>query len=242
MVLGGHGLFTWGSNRKDCYQTTPGDDQPSRPMAQREHAKAFGGQRVDALPRAERRDVAAKLLPAIRKRISNRRAQRSATSRPRRRCWNSSLLRAQRLWRRSGRLAPIISCAPRSARWLLPFDRAARNLDFVLASLDQNIADYRADYQAYYRRCKRADSPPMRDPNAVIYLVPGVGMLSFAKDNIDCAHRKRVLRQCDQRDRGASGVWSLCRAEGAGGVRHRILAARGSQAARAGCPSGKSLS
>jgi len=65
---------------------------------------------------------------------------------------------------------------------VLPFDPAARNLDSVLASLDQNIADYRADYEAYYRRCKRPDSPPMRDPNAVIYLVPGVGMLSFAKD------------------------------------------------------------
>jgi len=65
---------------------------------------------------------------------------------------------------------------------VLPFDPAAGNLDKVIGSLDQSLTDYRADYEAYYTRCRRADSPPMRDPNPVIYLVPGVGMLSFAKD------------------------------------------------------------
>lgn len=65
---------------------------------------------------------------------------------------------------------------------VLPHDPASRNLDAVVASLDETLAGYRADYGAYYQRCKHADSPAMRDPNAVIYLVPGVGMLSFARD------------------------------------------------------------
>jgi rhamnulose-1-phosphate aldolase/alcohol dehydrogenase len=65
---------------------------------------------------------------------------------------------------------------------VLPYDPASRNLDAVIASLDKTLADYRADYTAYYQRCKHPNSPAMRDPNAVIYLVPGVGMLSFAKD------------------------------------------------------------
>src|SRR6202021_842684 len=65
---------------------------------------------------------------------------------------------------------------------VLRYDPTSRNLGATLAALDETLASYRADYAAYYQRCKHADSPAMRDPNAVIYLVPAVGMLSFAKD------------------------------------------------------------
>ncbi|RWB33592.1 MAG: SDR family oxidoreductase, partial [Mesorhizobium sp.] len=44
------------------------------------------------------------------------------------------------------------------------------------------VAEYRVGYQAYYDRCKHVDSPPVRDPNAVVYLMPGVGMFTFAGD------------------------------------------------------------
>ena len=45
------------------------------------------------------------------------------------------------------------------------------------ATLDKLVAAYRDEYAAYYQRCRHPDSPAMRDPNAVIYLVPGVGMI-----------------------------------------------------------------
>jgi rhamnulose-1-phosphate aldolase/alcohol dehydrogenase len=48
--------------------------------------------------------------------------------------------------------------------------------------LVQQFEDYRADYNAYYDRCKHANSPAVRDPNPVIILYPGVGMFSFSKD------------------------------------------------------------
>ncbi len=44
------------------------------------------------------------------------------------------------------------------------------------------LADYRADYTAYYERCKRANSPALRDPNPVIILLPRIGMVAIAKD------------------------------------------------------------
>ena len=44
------------------------------------------------------------------------------------------------------------------------------------------IEAYRERYAAYYERCKRPDSPKMRDANPVVYLVPGVGMITFAAD------------------------------------------------------------
>jgi rhamnulose-1-phosphate aldolase/alcohol dehydrogenase len=49
-------------------------------------------------------------------------------------------------------------------------------------TLDAQVAEYRDFYTKYYERCKHHNSPAMRDPNAVVYLVPGVGMITFAKD------------------------------------------------------------
>jgi rhamnulose-1-phosphate aldolase/alcohol dehydrogenase len=50
--------------------------------------------------------------------------------------------------------------------------------DYLAAQLDA----YRALYAAYYDRCKRANSPAMRDSNPVVVLVPGVGRMTFATD------------------------------------------------------------
>jgi rhamnulose-1-phosphate aldolase/alcohol dehydrogenase len=59
---------------------------------------------------------------------------------------------------------------------VLPFDGQA------LGHLDPALEAYRAEYAAYYERCKRADSPKLRDPNPVVFLVPGIGMITFAAD------------------------------------------------------------
>ena len=90
---------------------------------------------------------------------------------------------------------------------------------------------YRADYAAYYERCKQPDSPPMRDPEP-----GGLPGARRRHDHLrqgqgDGAHRRRVLRQRHQRDARRRGGVELSRPAGAGGLRHRILAARGSQAA-----------
>src|SRR5205807_3925850 len=49
--------------------------------------------------------------------------------------------------------------------------------DLLAAGLER----YREDYTAYYRRCKRSDSPAMRDPNPTVVLIPGVGMIAWGK-------------------------------------------------------------
>lgn len=65
---------------------------------------------------------------------------------------------------------------------VIDFDPANPDVDKVIAGLADQIAAYRVDYQAYYDRCKHDNSPAVRDPNAVVYLMPGVGMFTFAKD------------------------------------------------------------
>jgi len=80
---------------------------------------------------------------------------------------------------------------------LLNIDPAKPVIGALLDSLDDALADYRAGYAAYYERCKRPTSPPMRDPNAVVYLIPGIGMLTFAKKQGDRADCGGVLHQRD---------------------------------------------
>src|SRR4051794_36563191 len=62
------------------------------------------------------------------------------------------------------------------------WDPASGDIDALKAMLKDGIARYRADYRAYYERCKRPDSPAMRDPNPTVILVPGLGMLAWGKD------------------------------------------------------------
>ena len=182
VVLGGHGLFTWGPTSRECYRITlEMINKAARWLGEKTEGAAFGGSQVEPLSRADRRNVAARLLPAVRKHISaNERKIGHFTDAP-----------AVLEFVNSRDLRPLAalgtSCPDHFLRTkirplVLPYDPTSRNLDAVVASLDKTLADYRADYAAYYQRCKRANSPAMRDPNAVIYLVPGIGMLSFAKD------------------------------------------------------------
>ncbi len=56
------------------------------------------------------------------------------------------------------------------------------DVESLKAALVSGIAQYRKDYAAYYARCKRPDSPAMRDPNPTVVLVPGLGMIAWGKN------------------------------------------------------------
>jgi rhamnulose-1-phosphate aldolase/alcohol dehydrogenase len=181
-VLGNHGLVTWGETSKACYQTTLAMINKALAwLAANRKRAAFGGAIAGSLSPAERREVAATLMTAIRKRVSagQRKIGHFIDSPETLEFVNSRDLKP---------LAAVgTSCPDHFLRTkirplVLPFDPATNNVEAVVAALDGLLEAYRGDYAAYYQRCKRPNSPAMRDPNAVIYLVPGVGMLSFAKD------------------------------------------------------------
>jgi rhamnulose-1-phosphate aldolase/alcohol dehydrogenase len=206
VVLGGHGLFTWGDTAKACYGTTLDViNQAAEWLAANEKRPAFGGARVEPADPARRRAVAAEMMPLIRGKISA--AERKVghfTDGPEVLEFVGSHALAK--------LAPLgTSCPDHFLRTkirplVLPYDPAADNLDAVVAGLDGAIDAYRADYSAYYQRCKRPNSPPMRDPNAVIYLVPGIGMISFAKDKATARIASEFYLNAINVMRGASGV------------------------------------
>jgi rhamnulose-1-phosphate aldolase/alcohol dehydrogenase len=206
VVLGGHGLFTWGETSKSCYETTLAMiNKASAWLAANAKGGAFGGAAVEALPPETRRAVSAKLMPEIRKRISaDERKIGHFTDAPEvLEFVNSRDLRALAAL---GTSCPDHFLRTKIRPLVLPFDPAAGNLDAVIGSLDGSLEAYRADYAAYYQRCKRRGSPAMRDPNAVITLVPGVGMLSFARDKTTARIAAEFYVNAINVMRGASSV------------------------------------
>ena len=136
-----------------------------------------------------------------------------------------------RRWRRSAPAAPTISCAPRSGRWSSTSTRRSPTSTRRSPACRRRSRPTAQDYAAYYERCRRPDSPALRDPNAVVYLVPGRRHDHLRQGQGDGADLGRVLRQRHQRDARRLGVSRVPRAAGAGGLRHRVLAARGGEAA-----------
>jgi rhamnulose-1-phosphate aldolase/alcohol dehydrogenase len=90
------------------------------------------------------------------------------------------------------------------------FDPQKPDVAATLAALAGEIAAYRQGYGAYYDRCKHANSPALRDPNAVVYLVPGVGMLTFAKDKATARISGEFYVNAINVMRGADTVSEYC--------------------------------
>lgn len=206
IILEGHGLFTWGDTAKSCYETTlaiirRADDW----LAANSRQPAFGGSRSAPLPAEERASIAARLMPLLRGKISQQEYKLGHFD-------NSAAVLE---FVCSADLQPLAalgtSCPDHFLRtkirpFVVDFDPLNQDLDKLLAGLDDALAAYRADYTAYYERCKHDNSPAVRDANPIIYLIPGVGMLSFAKDKATARIAGEFYVNAINVMRGANGV------------------------------------
>ena len=182
VVLAGHGLFTWGDTSKQCYATTLRIIQKAADyLAAKGKAEPFGNAVAKPLDEEGRAAFLSELVPVLRGKLSRGvRKLMHFTDAPE----VMEFVGAAR----AEELAAIGTSCPdhflRTKIWplFLAFDPAKDKPGDVAGRLDGLLEGYRARYEAYYERCKRTSSPAMRDPYPVIVLVPGVGLLSFAKD------------------------------------------------------------
>ena len=182
IILGGHGLFTWGETSRACYETTLAMIRRAAAHLEEHRAAApFGGAARASLDAPARRAFVTALLPPLRGKLG-------ATSLKVGHFDDSEAVREFVDSKRLGELAALgTSCPDHFLRTkirplVLDGDPEREGPAVFAARLDDLLDAYRRDYAAYYARCRRPESPPARDPNPVIFLVPGVGMLSFAKD------------------------------------------------------------
>jgi rhamnulose-1-phosphate aldolase/alcohol dehydrogenase len=184
LVLEAHGLFTWGETQKECYETTlEVINKAISFLAERSRGRViFGGQRIAPAAPDERRAVAAAVMPVIRGLISRDGPLKLGH-------FDDSPEVLQFVCSHDlAALAPLGTSCPdhflrtKIAPLVLEFDPATQTVADLRPGLAAALEAYRQGYTAYYERCRRPNSPAMRDPNAVVYLIPGVGMLTFAGD------------------------------------------------------------
>ena len=183
VILESHGLFTWGDTPKDCYNKTIDTINKAIVWLDKKstNVKAFGGEAVQILPQEQRREIAAKLMPKIRGLIS-------ADSHKVGHFDDSDTVLQYVCSQDFEQLAALgTSCPDHFLRTkirplVVQFDPAKDDIQSITDGLELAISNYREEYALYYSSCKHEDSPAMRDPNAVVYLVPGVGMITYAKD------------------------------------------------------------
>ena len=188
IMLGSHGLFTWGDTSHQSYVNTLDVIEKCAEYIESKSGKdkpAFGGQKITAMPAPERHNRAAQLAPILRGRCSSAQKMVGHFSDP---PAVLAFINSNDL----AKLAPLGTSCPdhflRTKICPLVLDEQRMVFDGnqltteSLAYLDQLFANYRTDYQQYYASCKHSDSPAMRDANPVVILYPGVGMFTFAKN------------------------------------------------------------
>lgn len=176
VMLAGHGIICWADTAKSCYEHTVRliADAASHLNAKLEGKPAFGGRKV--APNPDRAAIAADLMPRLRGFMTGARAKLGHFSDDAEALEFVGSVDFDRL------AALGTSCPDHFLRTKiapLTLDPARLQDDAYLA---EKIEDYRKLYGAYYDRCKRANSPAMRDSNPVVVLVPGVGRFTFATD------------------------------------------------------------
>ena len=186
IMLGSHGLFTWGDTAYESYINTLEVVERCATYLEENYGKngeVFGGAKIMSATKEVRLKQAAALAPVLRGFCSSKTSMIGHFTDDDRvlQFINSNDL---------GRLAPLGTSCPdhflrtKISPLVLPLS-AGDDLNDVAAlkaKLAPEFEAYRKMYAAYYEGCKHPDSPAIRDANPVVLLYPGIGMFTFAKD------------------------------------------------------------
>ncbi len=180
IMLGSHGLFTWGDTSYESYVNTLQVIEKCAEYIESKTGNVFGGARSESLPEDQRKAQAAAIAPVLRGFCSSERSMIGHFTDDERvlQFINSHDLE---------KLAPMGTSCPdhflRTKITPLVLEIAPNeDMEGVKEKLAPAFEAYRQMYTEYYEACKHADSPVLRDPNPVVILYPGVGMFTFAKD------------------------------------------------------------
>ena len=197
VILESHGLFTWGDSPIECYETTLATiNKAAAWLVEQQNDKlAFGGAATHALSAEQRRAKAAALMPLIRGLIS---ADHHMVG-------NFDDQPTTLEFVNSKNLKPLAALGTSCP------DHFLRTKICPLVVEDETqlaaaVKAYRENYAAYYSVCKHANSPPMRDANPVVFLIPQVGMITFAKDKATARISGEFYVNAINVMRGASSV------------------------------------
>src|SRR6202166_1002816 len=182
ILLGGHGLFTWGATQRECYLSSIHtiDQMGEFILAhQRRKATIFGG--LEHAPVRDRTEIAAQILPTLRGAVSsNRRVLAHYTGN------EDALAFAGSQWAKQlsalGTSCPDHFLRTRVCPLFISWDPAKQDVSALKATIESQVVEYRAAYKRYYDDWATRDSPKLRDSNPSAVVVPGLGLFGFGKN------------------------------------------------------------
>jgi rhamnulose-1-phosphate aldolase/alcohol dehydrogenase len=187
IMMGQHGFISWADDDRDCYTLTLDFIERAAAYIEDKYAKkggdaaAFGGAKYQTLPPEQRRSALAAILPWLRGQVSQQKRFIGTVQ-------DDEKIQRFVNSRDAARLAELgTSCPDHFLRTKIKplyvdWNPQAEDVTVLKQKLAEGIVKYRADYAAYYQKCKRANSPAMRDPNPTVVLIPGLGMVAWGKD------------------------------------------------------------
>jgi rhamnose utilization protein RhaD (predicted bifunctional aldolase and dehydrogenase)/NAD(P)-dependent dehydrogenase (short-subunit alcohol dehydrogenase family) len=183
VLLGSHGLFTWGDTQHSCYvNSIKTIDQMGEFIE--EHAKAsgrprFGGAAVTSS--VDRESVAAALLPQLRGAVSSNRRVIAHFDRS-----DEALMFANSQWgselSQLGTSCPDHFLRTRICPMFVPWDPGREEIAVLQRRIVEHVGRYRDEYGSYYAACAQPDSPRLRDSNPSVVVIPALGVFGFGKD------------------------------------------------------------
>lgn len=186
IMLGSHGLFTWGDTAYESYMNTLEVIETCAEYLEQNYGKkqkVFGGQILKSIAKEDRLKQAATLAPTLRGLCSSQNRMIGHFTDDDRvlEFTNSADL---------AKLAPMGTSCPdhflrtKISPLVLPLtpDENLSDSKAIKEKLIPVFEAYRKMYFDYYNACKHPNSPAIRDANPVVILYPGVGMFTFAKD------------------------------------------------------------
>lgn len=182
VLLGSHGLFTWGQTHRECYSNSIRTiDQMGDFIAQHQgkHPVSFGG--LSYPPLENRHEIAAEILPKLRGiASSNRRVIAHYSDH------EDALHFAGSSWAKElGRLGtscPDHFLRTRICPLFVDWNPVSESVEDLKHRLEEYAGRYREEYASYYKDWATVDSPKLRDSNPSVVLIPGLGLFGFGKN------------------------------------------------------------
>ena len=182
-ILGQHGLINWADDDKECYELSLSlIERAAEYIASRDKGdKTFGGQKYSGVSDADREEILFALLPWLRGQIG--RTKRLVATLQ----YDENVLRFVNSHDASRLAALGTSCPDHFLRTKIQplyvdWDPSSKDVERLRSLLELGLGTYRGHYERYYRECRHDDSPPIRDPNPTVVLIPGLGLISWGKD------------------------------------------------------------
>jgi rhamnose utilization protein RhaD (predicted bifunctional aldolase and dehydrogenase)/NAD(P)-dependent dehydrogenase (short-subunit alcohol dehydrogenase family) len=214
ILLGGHGLFTWGDTQRECYLSSIKTIDQMGEFVQ-EHQKRsgkplFGGSAV--APHAQRDAAVADLFPYLRGAVSSTRRVVGHYDSS-----EDALTFAGSKWAEDlcgmGTSCPDHFLRTRISPLFVPWDPARDKTSDLKDRIAERLVQYRERYASYYSANADASSPKLRDANPSVVVIPGLGLFGFGKDKREAritseffVNAIHVMAGANALDSGGSGA------------------------------------